>query len=175
MANVDKLAELVLYISTKAQDDPSYGSTKLAKILFFADFAYYQLHGHSITGAEYICAEFGPVPRSLKPTQVHLVSEGALAIQRVSRLGRPQKRPIPLRAADIGGFSGPEIAMVDEVMEEFRYKSARDVSNLSHTFNGWRAAEDKEIIPYEVVLVSRPELTQSEYDFAKSLKDLPNE
>jgi len=55
-----KMAELILYVSDRCQLDPAYGSTKLNKILFYADFLYYAKHGTSITGQEYMRLDKGP-------------------------------------------------------------------------------------------------------------------
>ena len=49
-----KLKELVLYIAQKSEDDPSFGATKLNKILFAADFYFFGQTGRSITGASYV-------------------------------------------------------------------------------------------------------------------------
>ena len=57
-----KLKELVLYIAQKSEDDPSFGATKLNKILFAADFYFFGQTGRSITGASYVHRGKGPVP-----------------------------------------------------------------------------------------------------------------
>ena len=48
--NIQKFKELVLHISQKCADDPSFGAVKLNKILFFADFASSAHYGTPITG-----------------------------------------------------------------------------------------------------------------------------
>ena len=64
-ANDTKMRELILYVASKSQHDPKFGSTKLNKILFFADFAFYFKHGRSVTGQEYMRLKHGPAPRRL--------------------------------------------------------------------------------------------------------------
>ena len=48
-----RMAELIVYIADLCQEDPTFGATKLNKILFYADFASYAKYGRPITGQEY--------------------------------------------------------------------------------------------------------------------------
>ena len=45
-----KLTELIVYVADRLADDRAGGSTKLNKVLFFADFAHVRQHGTPITG-----------------------------------------------------------------------------------------------------------------------------
>lgn len=78
----------------------------------------YATHGKSITGAEYMRKEFGPVPRRLYPVREELIeARDAVVIPR-THFGRPQKRLVPMRDPDLSGFSGAEIALLDEITGE---------------------------------------------------------
>ena len=52
--NEGKFKELVLYIASRCERDPTFGAVKLNKELFFSDFWAYAEFGEPITGAEYI-------------------------------------------------------------------------------------------------------------------------
>ena len=43
--------------------------------------------------------------------------------------------------------------MVTDVLIAYRKDNAKALSELSHRFDGWKLAEDREVIPYEVTLV----------------------
>jgi hypothetical protein len=164
-----KLAELVLYISDRCQLDPTYGSTKLNKILFYSDFLFYANKGVPITGQEYMRLDNGPAPRRLLPVRSDLIERRELVVRNQPYGGLSQKRPIALRDADISGFAGDEIAMVDSVIDQLWGKNAKEVSDLSHLFDGWKLALDRETIPYETALISDAEPTESDYAFAREL------
>jgi len=166
-ANEKGFAELVLYVSRKSEDDPRFGSTKLNKILFYADFIHYGKTGRSITGAEYQRLEWGPAPRRLLPIQRELEEGDALAIQKVEYHGRYQKRTVALREPDLSSFSGEEIATVDGVIDDLWGANASDVSDLSHRLPSWQIAEENETIPYVSVFVSDRQLSQAEKDHAR--------
>jgi hypothetical protein len=166
MSKDARLAELILYISDRCQLDPTFGATKLNKILFYADFQHYASRGVPITGQEYMRLANGPVPRRLLPVRDELVQRHELVVRSVPYAGWQQKRTIALRDADLSGFNGDEIATVDSVINALWGKTAMEVSNLSHLFDGWKLAEDRETIPYEAALISEREPDEEDYEFA---------
>ena len=160
--NKAKFRELALYIAARCESDPGFGATKLNKILFYSDFSAYARLGESITGDEYQCLEMGPAPKHWLPIKADLENRGDAAEAVRQRFGRPQKRLIPLRDPDLSKFSADEISTVDGVILELWGKSATEVSELSHQFDGWKLTEIGDTIPYETVFISRRPLTPAE-------------
>ncbi len=153
--DVDKFKELILYVAEKSADDPSFGATKLNKILFFSDFLAYGMLGRPITGATYQRQDQGPVARGMLPAQKTLEREGAATVVQRVYFTRPQKRLINLRPADISSFTAEEIALVDRVIEALGHRNASEVSMLSHQHVlAWQLAGDRQEIPYEAVFLS---------------------
>ena len=164
-----KLAELILYVSDRHETDDTYGSTRLAKTLFYADFLFYAKHGRTITGERYIRKPNGPMPDSMLNVRDRMVRDRELVVKVRDYLGYPQKRPIAIRPPDLSGFTGEEIAMVDYVLGQLEGKSATEVSELSHRFEAWQLAEDGEEIPYFTALLSDGEPTPEDWDLAREL------
>lgn len=148
-----KLRELILFVAERSGDDPRFGSTKLNKLLFFADFLAYVKLGSSITGQAYQRLPNGPAPKKLLPIVKKMIEDRVLAIQKRDHYGRTQNVPVALRPPRLKGFTAEEIAIITQVLTEFRSKNAKDVSDLSHQFAGWELAGNKELIPYQVALV----------------------
>src|SRR5947209_287088 len=96
-----RLKELVIYISSKCQDDPGFGAVKLNKILFKSDFQSQRMQGRPITGASYFRLRQGPAPREMKPLMRELHQEGAVRTQERLVGGAVQKRPIALRVPNL--------------------------------------------------------------------------
>ena len=156
-----RLAELILYISEKWEQDPSFGATKLNKILAFADFSAYFETGRPLTGAEYMRLPQGPVPRRLRPVRDVLEAKHEIAM-RVRSVGKyHQQRVVPLRSPDLSIFTAPEIAAVDKIVDAFWSHTAKKVSEFSHGI-AWKVAENKASIPYEAAFLSDEALT--DYD-----------
>ena len=67
----------------------------------------------------------------------------------------PRRRTVAKRAANLSGFSGDQVALVDEVIDYFWHYNATEISALSHRASaGWNLAAEKEDIPYETALIS---------------------
>jgi hypothetical protein len=109
------------------------------------------------------------VPRRAEAVLKALVRRGHAAIAQRRYHGYLQERPVALRDPELSGFSGEQIAIVDQVIGELWGKNARDVSDLSHEFVGWRVAEDGETIPYEMALVDVGPPTEEEEQYALRL------
>ena len=148
-----KLKELILFIAERSAADEFFGSTKLNKILFFADFLAFAKLGSSITGHVYQKLDNGPAPKQMLPVMKEMVLSRVLAIQKRDHHGRTQNVPIALRRPKLKLFSAEEIAVVTEVLDSLKRKNAKGVSTLSHEFSGWKLAEDRELIPYQCALV----------------------
>ncbi len=150
-----KMKELILYISQKCADDPTFGSVKLNKILYFSDFLAYAYYGAPITGFEYQKLPNGPAPRRLLPVRKQLMESGELGIQEVPiRSGYVQKRTVNLRPPNLDVFSAKQIALVDAVIEALASADATTVSTWSHMMLGWKVAEMNKTIPYETIFLT---------------------
>lgn len=60
---LQRLRELVVYISEKSEHDQHCGATKLNKILYHSDFRAFERFGVPLTGASYFRLPKGPAPR----------------------------------------------------------------------------------------------------------------
>ena len=167
----ERLAELVLYIANRSEFDQRFGATKLNKVLFYADFIAFARFGRPITGATYRRLQHGPVPRILPRIQRVLTSQNRATIKVTDYYGREQKRLIGLDEPDLDMFTAREIALVDEVLEAFRHKSARELSDLTHEYRGWEYAGHGEDIPYSTIFLAdeKPVLTVEEEEYGQEL------
>jgi hypothetical protein len=151
-----KLQELILYVARETEADPKCGRTKIYKILFYADFWAYQRLGTSISGQEYHRLDHGPAPRRALPA-IEAMVEAAAAVWAVrDYFGRSLQKLLALREPDLHGFSGEEIALVQEVIRMLWPHDATEVSALSHRFIGWQLAREGEVIPYSTVALGHP-------------------
>jgi len=143
--------ELVLYIAERTRDDENFGSTKLAKVLFFSDFQAYRELGDPITGAEYQKWAYGPYPPQLKPARQGL--EHASRARLLKRGGYQADRLVPtrIRPADLRavGITAKQQAIVDRWIERVERETANEISDFSHEHPGYQMVADNEPIPYD--------------------------
>jgi hypothetical protein len=153
-----RLKELVLYIADKCETDERFGATKLNKILFYSDFRSFRKYGRPITGEKYKSLDRGPAPLAMVPVQREMVQSSDIVIRKKSYHGKEQHRVTPLREADIEIFSGRDIAIVDEVIDELWEWNAVQASEKSHGIQ-WRTSHIGDLIPYESAHLSDEEIT----------------
>lgn len=167
-----RFKELIMLISEMCADDPTYGSIKLNKILYFADFMAYRELGKPITGATYFKLQEGPAPREFLAARRALVREGRLEIDHRPYFQGVQKRPVVVGAGPQRTlFAESELRIVASIVSYFHGKSARDVSDISHREPGWILAEDREDIPYETAWLSQDPIDQTDEALARQMAD----
>jgi len=149
----EKLMELALYVAEKSRNDPRFGSTKLNKILFAADFAYYGAKGQSITGSKYIHIANGPAPEGMKIVLETLTSLQKANIETTEYFGYTQKRLVPLVGANTSIFTSEELTFVDEYIQHFLPFNGSQLSEWTHKLLPWLLTDYKEEIPYNCIFM----------------------
>lgn len=170
-----KLRELILYVAMHSEGDRTFGATKLNKLLFFSDFSAFRMHGQSITGADYIKQEHGPVPREINTIRDEMRAEREIGVRTENFYGYEQFRILALREPDLSVFTAVELDVVNRTLELCRDKTASEVSDVSHKFVGWQLADMYEAIPYEASLVGDRLPTNGEIEYGLSLEALAQE
>ncbi len=166
--DADRFKELIVYITERCREDPSFGAVKLNKILYYSDFDAYRLLGRPISGATYRRLSEGPAPKELLPAREELITQGRIALKEKSYFNRVQKR-LSLTSGEASNpemFSPDERNVIDEVIRFFWGKSAREVSDYSHREPGWLAAGEREQIPYETAWMNPEPIDQETEEFA---------
>ena len=167
--SLDKLYELILYIAWRNRDDPDFASTRLTKDLYYADFEQFRQTGEAITGSDYLAMPNGPMLEGFQGILEGMQTKRMLRVE-----GQPsgpfmQKRPVPLRQADLTVFTVAELRVIDRVIAEHWGETATMASRQSHDLPGWRFTRQGERIPYGIAWLIDPEPTQEEQRRAHAL------
>jgi hypothetical protein len=139
-----RFEELVLYIAERTKDDPDFGTTKLAKTLFYSDMEAYRRLGEPITAATYYKWDHGPYPKGILTAAVNLLrgSHVVDVIKGGSDFQADRLVPTGSRDADLSdvGVSAEQRAIIDDCIKRVREASARTIKRLSHDHPGYRLA-----------------------------------
>jgi hypothetical protein len=161
----ERLRELIIYVSEKCALDQFFGSVKLNKVLFHSDFRSFKRYGVPVTGTKYRKYEHGPAPVEHKPLERDMIARGDIVIRPEVVFGLTQHRVVPLRQADLTLFTGRDIAVVDQVIQDLWAKTATQVSAESHGVQ-WMTRNLRDDIPYEAAYLSNEPLTP--YDIERT-------
>jgi uncharacterized phage-associated protein len=117
--------------------------------------------GKPLTGVDYLKQKFGPVARHLTAALSSLQSEGRLRISEEERFGLYKKSYVPLTKYEPKLLNSDEQTLILEVLEFVRGKSAKEISEISHTAP-WEMVELGEVIPYYTALRLVPDEIEDE-------------
>lgn len=167
----DRLEQLVLYIAWQTKDNPRFGRTKLAKVLFYCDLAAYAGEGQSLTGAVYQHWPHGPFPPALYEVEKRIENTGKAGIRQQQEPGQeikilPHAEPERPLLFEEDMWQQP---LVDDYIQKLAASPTYEVENRSHHHPGWELTKEYEEIPYHVAFMSRRRPTARDRERAEEL------
>jgi uncharacterized phage-associated protein len=192
--NLEKLIHAIAFFSQKDIHDLT--KLKVAKLLYFADKKHLLEFGAPIIGDVYFCMEFGPVPsfalnemnEAINHSEVVCADYGKMsAMLRIKRSfwGRyPQFEA--KHDFDRNVFTASELSVLGFVAQEYGYRSAKQLVDLTHDEPTWRIANEnrgpnrRTPIPYELFFegapaTSRKHLARLKEEFCGEAIDMPGD
>jgi DNA-binding XRE family transcriptional regulator/uncharacterized phage-associated protein len=131
--------------------------TKLAKLLYLADFAWFYKHLESMSGMLYRKIQYGPVPDNYFRVIDELFEEGVIDIDNSSRDGvflisqtRSGER------GELSELSTKEKNLIKDISKKWKYKKTQDIVSFTHNQLPYMICEDNEIIPYGLITQEDP-------------------
>lgn len=148
--SLERMTEMIVFFTEWMQP----WKTKMNKLLFYADFRHYQLHGVSISGAPYRAVTWGPVPKQFDALFDHVARSGQVDfVQRELPDGNLGGQFMPREPRSFREilFEESELAVLREVAERFADADARTIIKISHREEAWLKHEpDHGIIDYNL-------------------------
>lgn len=129
--------------------------TKLAKLLYLADFKNFFENLEPISGVKYRRLEYGPVPDVFFSITDDLLEQGKIDVQVLDQ--GAQMISSNTREEDFGELSQRELAGIRQVCELWKDKPTQDIVNFTHEQKPWRMCRDGEYIPYSLIIQEDPE------------------
>lgn len=140
-----RIEDVVLFLATRVCD---LYETRLAKLLWVADFANYLACGKSMTGLAYARLPYGPVPHrfrlllALLEESETITLETREAEQFSGTVVRPKKR------SSFGSLAPDEIRILKRVIAKYGRLPCKTLSDLSHRESIWANATDGSLLTY---------------------------
>jgi len=161
--NLEKFKEVLLYILNKVGSKPNIGETVLYKLLYFADFDFYEKYEEQLIGATYIKNYYGPTPVEFEKIVTKIMDKEIIKVES-KYYDYPQRKYLPLRKADLSKLKANEIEVIDKVLDKLSDMNASQISEYSHNDVPWLTTEDNEVIEYESVFYRTPIYSVREYE-----------
>lgn len=141
------------------------GKKKLAKLLYFVDFDFYEKYENSITGDVYKHLPMGPFPIHLEEITSQLRDNGQISI--AQEPWSPEHQPYEVYRAcakpDLTIFSSEELAMIGRVAVIYGGLTGTQLEKLSHEEAPYVGTKPSEEIPYELSLYRGTDFSALKY------------
>ena len=129
--------------------------TKLAKLLYLADFTNYFKELESMSGVKYRRLEYGPVADVFFSLTDDLLEDGKIGLevldggaQMISVKSRQEKKYDKL--------SKKELGRIKEICKAWKDKPTQEIVNFTHEQLPWKMCRDGEYIPYSLIIQEDP-------------------
>jgi uncharacterized phage-associated protein len=145
----EKLSELIkACITYGAADDGKITKTKLAKLVYLSDFAYYYDNLKPITGVDYRKLTYGPVSTDYFDELTNLELNKVIEVRKTKK----EAEVISLKGVENISLSKPELDMVKKVCKKWKDKSTKEIVSFTHNQFPWSIARENEKIPYSLII-----------------------
>ncbi len=131
--------------------------TKLAKLLYLADFSWFYTQLHSMSGLQYRKIQFGPVADAYFWLIDEMSEAGEISIEQtpegkmlISQTRAAAKEPLPL-------ISAKEQALITKIDKKWKGKKTADIVAFTHQQLPYSLAADTELVSYEAFTQENPE------------------
>ncbi len=146
-----KYQQVIIYFC-HALNGEVRGKKKLAKLLYFADFDFFEKMQTAITGDVYKALPMGPFPVSLEGVSADMHKKGLLNIQTIpERSGyHPTEVYCAITKPDTSVFSKEEVQMLHRVVTKYGHLNGKQLEDLTHQEAPYVGTASQQEIPYEL-------------------------
>ncbi len=153
--NIEKYKHMILtYLRMNISKDGKIPKTKLAKMLYLADFAWFYEHLESMSGMAYRKIAYGPVPDTFFRVLDELEESGKIVIDRKSAEGKDMlliNEAETNKNEKIRTLSKEEVALMQKIAKKWKDKKTNEIVNFTHNQLPYFLCRENELIPYELI------------------------
>ena len=156
--NYEKYKQMILaYLRAGADSRGKVPKTKLAKLLYLADFAWFYENLESMSGMPYRRIQYGPVPDLYFRAIDELFEDGKIDIDRsnpemqlISQAGGTPNITLDLIGDD-------QMRLIEKIAAKWRSKRTQEIVNFTHEQLPYQISREDELIPYELIIQEDPQ------------------
>lgn len=153
----EKYKQMILaFLKLPVSTDGKIPKTKLAKLLYLADFAWYYDRLESMSGMQYMRRTYGPVPDSFFRALAELEDGGKIAMEPkldaiLVSIGAGAKR----QKLDL--LNNDEIDHMKRISTKWKNIRTQEIVDFTHEQLPYKLCAPDEAIPYELITQENPE------------------
>jgi DNA-binding XRE family transcriptional regulator/uncharacterized phage-associated protein len=151
-----KFEEMIFSFLRRAREaGKELKKTKLAKLLYFADFGKYYFKGESISNLAYRKIEFGPVPDEYFRILQELEDESLIQVKPIAHedggyMYEISDTPISAKKK-LSLLDKHDNKLINEIWKKWQDANTNDIVNYTHHQSPYMETEFNHIIPYDLI------------------------
>jgi len=152
MAKISKKKnkEIILYLAEKLGGEIR-GKKKLAKLLYFIDFDFYEKFQKSLTGDTYKALPMGPFPINMEKVLADMVSEKKIVVKlEKERADYNLTEIYKINKIAVKNFPKEEQLILDRVILKYGHLSGKQLEDLTHAEAPYIGTAPNQEIAYEL-------------------------
>lgn len=152
---IDKYKQIILNFLQYGSDttDGKITKTKLAKLSYLADFAWFYEHLQPMSGLAYRRIAQGPVPDQFFRVVDELYESGAITIENKGTAFLIKAN----ENAPTSHLDDNEIKLIKSISKKWKDKNTQEIVDFTHEQLPWKICAPGELIPYELITQEEPE------------------
>lgn len=148
---------LFAFLREGLSKDGKVPKTKLAKLLYLADFAWYYEHLTSMSGMQYRKIQYGPVPDAYFRIVEELYESGKLSIDKTPEGAMLLSESKSGKREPIDMLDTSERALISDIAHKWKDRRTQEIVAFAHNQLPYKICTDGETIPYELITQEDPE------------------
>ncbi|MEK7606992.1 MAG: Panacea domain-containing protein [Patescibacteria group bacterium] len=145
-----KYKEVILYLAEKLGGEIR-GKKKLAKLLYFVDFDFFEKFQKSLTGDVYKALPMGPFPITMEKVLADMAEEKKITIKLEKvRADYNSTEIYRIKERADGNFSKEEQKVLDRVIAKYGHLSGKQLEDLTHAEAPYIGTAPNQEIAYEL-------------------------
>jgi len=150
--NNEKFKQMYFYILRNFSDGIT--KTKLAKLLYLADFSHFYDNLFSMSGVRYVRRDYGPVADIFFELTEDLYDKGKINIE---PLDYALMIKLTSKEQEDNLLSDEEKNLIDKICSYWKDKRTSEIVNFTHEQKPWKMCRDGEYIPYSLIIQEDPD------------------
>ena len=154
-----KYKQMILaFLRSDVAVDGKIPKTKLAKLLYLSDFAWFYKHLESMSGMSYRKIQYGPVSDNYFRVIDELFEDGLINIDNTTKDGA--FLIFQTRSGERGNLSELRIGekkLIKEISIKWKGKRTQEIVKFTHDQLPFLICDDNEIIPYGLITQENPD------------------
>jgi transcriptional regulator with XRE-family HTH domain len=147
---MQKLQNVLLYLLEKTAGKANVGESYVSRLMYFADFNFYELYEEHLSGMSYKKQSFGPHPIELVQVFDKMIDHGSIKKVKTKFQGSFLTRFIPLEQSNLHFLKASEKEVIDNVMEQMGSWTTHRINEYAKRDMPYLATKEGDIISFEM-------------------------